>query len=392
MPEGSLKRVCHASSNHSLQELAFFFGQRNQIGSISSSLIPMDDPFSIGFWNQSTKPTGLDNPTECRHPVGENSSLFSIGGTLLQAANLPQFPADKAFVERVARLSCLSDTSIGGMMSHFSLAQSTIVCANASLTNAESEAQTEKSKKHKHNFYGLGAAKRMRNNEDMALDQAQVASHVAGEMEEDEIEFEQSAEPSSPYVATDKPRGKQTKDGIESAKDKFIHIRARRGQATNSHSLAERVRREKINERMKLLQDLVPGCSKITGKAVMLDEIINYVRSLQQQVEFLSMKLAAINPSLDMDIDSVLSKYQLQSCNGTPGAIAFPSCSVRPQLHLSHLSLVKAGLQGMVNPPDSLGRSIDSQTQIAALHGYKESRLQMAYRNNVNLNAHGLQQ
>lgn len=45
------------------------------------------------------------------------------------------------------------------------------------------------------------------------------------------------------------------------------------------------VRREKISERMKYLQDLVPGCNKITGKAGMLDEIINYVQSLQRQVE-----------------------------------------------------------------------------------------------------------
>nr|XP_004298536.2 PREDICTED: transcription factor bHLH137 [Fragaria vesca subsp. vesca] len=76
----------------------------------------------------------------------------------------------------------------------------------------------------------------------------------------------------------------------------YIHVRARRGQATDSHSLAERVRREKISERMKMLQRLVPGCDKVTGRAVMLDEIINYVQSLQNQVEFLSMKLASVNP------------------------------------------------------------------------------------------------
>ncbi|KAK1281670.1 hypothetical protein QJS10_CPB22g00606 [Acorus calamus] len=76
----------------------------------------------------------------------------------------------------------------------------------------------------------------------------------------------------------------------------YIHVRARRGQATDSHSLAERVRREKISGRMKLLQGLVPGCDKVTGKALMLDEIINYVQSLQNQVEFLSMKLASMNP------------------------------------------------------------------------------------------------
>ncbi|KAG8068914.1 hypothetical protein GUJ93_ZPchr0005g16213 [Zizania palustris] len=33
--------------------------------------------------------------------------------------------------------------------------------------------------------------------------------------------------------------------------------------ATDSHSLAERVRRENISQRMKLLQDLVPGCNKM---------------------------------------------------------------------------------------------------------------------------------
>ncbi|URE06629.1 hypothetical protein MUK42_18971 [Musa troglodytarum] len=76
----------------------------------------------------------------------------------------------------------------------------------------------------------------------------------------------------------------------------YIYVRAKRGQATDSHSLAERVRREKINQRMKLLQGIVPGCDKIAGKILMLDEIINYVLSLQRQVEFLSMKLASMDP------------------------------------------------------------------------------------------------
>ncbi|KAF3327742.1 transcription factor bHLH62-like protein [Carex littledalei] len=96
----------------------------------------------------------------------------------------------------------------------------------------------------------------------------------------------------------------------------YIHVRARRGQATDSHSLAERVRREKISQRMKLLQDLVPGCNKVTGKAVMLDEIINYVQSLQRQVEFLSMKLATVNPQLDFNtLPCLLPKDVHSSCN-----------------------------------------------------------------------------
>ncbi|KAG6410351.1 hypothetical protein SASPL_128409 [Salvia splendens] len=82
-----------------------------------------------------------------------------------------------------------------------------------------------------------------------------------------------------------------------------VHVMAKRGQATDSHSLAERLRREKINEKLRCLQDLVPGCYKTMGMAVMLDVIINYVRSLQNQIDFLSMKLSAA--SLFYDFNSV---------------------------------------------------------------------------------------
>ncbi|PKA63534.1 Transcription factor bHLH75 [Apostasia shenzhenica] len=90
---------------------------------------------------------------------------------------------------------------------------------------------------------------------------------------------------------------------------KVVHVRARRGQATDSHSLAERVRRERINERMRCLQDLVPGCYKTMGMARMLDEIINYVQSLQNQIEFLSMKLSAATSygfNLDLEDNSAV--------------------------------------------------------------------------------------
>ncbi|THU57527.1 hypothetical protein C4D60_Mb03t04460 [Musa balbisiana] len=60
-------------------------------------------------------------------------------------------------------------------------------------------------------------------------------------------------------------------------------VRARRGQATDPHSIAERLRRERIADRMKALQELVPNANK-TDKASMLDEIIDYVKFLQLQV------------------------------------------------------------------------------------------------------------
>ncbi|KAL2531013.1 transcription factor bHLH [Forsythia ovata] len=131
---------------------------------------------------------------------------------------------------------------------------------------------------------------------------------------DDESSIEKDAAKKADANEFDKAIGdgnqKQSKENVkppEPPKD-YIHVRARRGQATDAHSLAERVRREKISERMKVLQDLVPGCNKVTGKAVMLDEIINYVQSLQRQVEFLSMKLATVNPRMDFNVEALMSK------------------------------------------------------------------------------------
>ncbi|CAL0304237.1 unnamed protein product [Lupinus luteus] len=151
---------------------------------------------------------------------------------------------------------------------------------------------------------------------------------------------------------------------VQNPKPDYIHVRARRGQATDSHSLAERVRREKISGRMKYLQDLVPGCNKITGKAGMLDEIINYVQSLQRQVEFLSMKLAAVNPRLDLTIDDLFVKEVFPACSPR-----FPSTGMQSDittnpayLQFSPAQLVSyfGGLINMgINPSDvALRRTI----------------------------------
>lgn len=121
---------------------------------------------------------------------------------------------------------------------------------------------------------------------------------------------------------------KENSKTSEVQKTDYIHVRARRGQATDSHSLAERARREKISKKMKYLQDLVPGCNKVTGKAGMLDEIINYVQSLQKQVEFLSMKLAALNPRLDLNTDNFFTKDFLPSYMATTfPTVALPTLS-----------------------------------------------------------------
>ncbi|VAI48488.1 unnamed protein product [Triticum turgidum subsp. durum] len=140
-------------------------------------------------------------------------------------------------------------------------------------------------------------------------------------------------------------------------KTDYIHVRARRGQATDSHSLAERVRRERISERMRYLQELVPGCDKVTGKAGMLDEIINYVQSLQKQVEFLSMKIAASNPVVNFNIvDDLFGGRRMNQACGP--AAALPAMTLpmhQGQLDPSCLQMSSATMQQMQQPAAGFG-------------------------------------
>ncbi|KAH7670484.1 Myc-type basic helix-loop-helix (bHLH) domain-containing protein [Dioscorea alata] len=152
----------------------------------------------------------------------------------------------------------------------------------------------------------------------------------------------------------------------------YIHVRARRGQATDSHSLAERVRREKISKRMKFLQDLVPGCNKVTGKAVMLDEIINYVQSLQRQVEFLSMKLATVNPRLEFNMENFIAKdthsmvhpLEAAAAAAAAAASAFPY-SYQPQqgTTLEALTMQMQPHDGFADIPPQLGNFWEDDLQ-----------------------------
>ncbi|CAM0913216.1 unnamed protein product [Alopecurus aequalis] len=107
-------------------------------------------------------------------------------------------------------------------------------------------------------------------------------------------------------------------------------VRARRGQATDPHSIAERLRREKISERMKNLQDLVPNSNK-ADKSSMLDEIIDYVKFLQLQVKVLSM-----------------------SRLGAPGAVLPLLADSQAEGRSSSPATISQGLLDIADPEDSL--------------------------------------
>lgn len=112
-----------------------------------------------------------------------------------------------------------------------------------------------------------------------------------------------SLEPSSPKPPppTDdrKRKGKDTDDVECHSEDVEVEYpgakkqypgstSTKRTRAAEVHNLSERRRRDRINEKMKALQELIPRCNK-SDKASMLDEAIEYLKSLQMQVQMMSM-------------------------------------------------------------------------------------------------------
>ncbi|XP_027336099.1 transcription factor bHLH62-like [Abrus precatorius] len=330
-------------------------------------------------------------PSVVNHLVKE--SMPSMGQSMALNSSVAEFSADPGFAERAAKFSCFGSRSFNGRtnqlrMNNAELAQRSAslvehgklprVSSSPSLKMLGSQMGTQENKNSplqdlmevansqdestiseqipngdtvvKPSPY-VNSRKRKTSSKGKAKETSTSTNPpIAAEASEDSNAKrskpnESEGNENGPVRAEDESKGgtsnagdeKQNKSNSkppEPPKD-YIHVRARRGQATDSHSLAERVRREKISERMKLLQDLVPGCNKVTGKALMLDEIINYVQSLQRQVEFLSMKLASVNTRLDFSIESLISKDIFQSNNSLAHPI-FPLDSSASSFYGQH--------------------------------------------------------
>lgn len=72
---------------------------------------------------------------------------------------------------------------------------------------------------------------------------------------------------------------------------------SKRSRAAEVHNLSERRRRDRINEKMRALQELIPNCNK-ADKASMLDEAIEYLKTLQLQVQIMSMGAGLCMPPM----------------------------------------------------------------------------------------------
>lgn len=412
----------------------------SQFGSALGSFMSPQSSFELERGLQRIGHLSEEVPPQS-HFMDSSGNSHALGGLViagnLALAHLDQFPADPGFAERAARFSSFDGQSYGWFSGHFELSGSgkpstaaiiqSLTASGLQIGHLESNRQIPVSNGLQLKTNSAGPAisrEEMSQSDPISASNGKKRKAPSKSKEKDAASPKPSTDP--PKVADEedsdtkrcRSSGKTHEIGIDNVKPKlekndgarsngndeqkqrkagndkpseppkdYIHVRARRGQATDSHSLAERVRREKISQRMKLLQDLVPGCSKVTGKAVMLDEIINYVQSLQRQVEFLSMKLATVNPQLDFDnLANLRAKDMIQIGGPVPNSAYSPEMSmvssyadVPQQKDILH-SIATNGMDFhcSMNMLDSTGHQ-DLNAHQACLGGFGDASSQLGF-------------
>ncbi|KAK9015743.1 hypothetical protein V6N11_006837 [Hibiscus sabdariffa] len=84
---------------------------------------------------------------------------------------------------------------------------------------------------------------------------------------------------------------------------------------TEVHNLSERKRRDKINKKMRALKELIPNCTKV-DKASMLDEAIEYLKTLQLQAQMMSMGNGVYMPPMMFPLPSAMQHINAQHLGG----------------------------------------------------------------------------
>ncbi|XP_023876059.1 transcription factor PIF3 isoform X2 [Quercus suber] len=71
----------------------------------------------------------------------------------------------------------------------------------------------------------------------------------------------------------------------------------KRSRTAEVHNFSERRRRDKINKKMRALKEIIPNCSKV-GRVSILDEAIEYTKTLQLQLKIMSMGAVVYMPPM----------------------------------------------------------------------------------------------
>ncbi|XP_064988495.1 transcription factor RSL2-like isoform X3 [Musa acuminata AAA Group] len=117
--------------------------------------------------------------------------------------------------------------------------------------------------------------------------QSKKAQKSGGSCNEEESNGDMNPQSSCCYTSEDDSNGSQELKGAAASLNSNGKTRAGRGSATDPQSLYARKRRERINERLRILQTLVPNGTKV-DISTMLEEAVQYVKFLQLQIKLLS--------------------------------------------------------------------------------------------------------
>ncbi|KAL0459950.1 UNVERIFIED_CONTAM: Transcription factor [Sesamum latifolium] len=255
-------------------------------------------------FNDSSYRTPLGSP-KLQLPFLDQMNMPNLGTSLPPAPPpLPALSSDPGFAERAAKFSCFGSRSFNGRTSPFGV------------NNAELG--------HRSNTTLMGNGKLPR-----------VSSSPALKQGGSPLENKNSGQPGMEIKLVnglEKKLSKLSGSGASSNEESSVSEQIPSGENGPKTSNEMSSRKRKAVSRAKSKEN-GPNSAKVTGKALMLDEIINYVQSLQRQVEFLSMKLASVNPGLDFNMDNLLSKDQMFPQNAALPQQMYPLDSSAPTLY-----------------------------------------------------------
>ncbi|XP_022885446.1 transcription factor PIF7-like isoform X3 [Olea europaea var. sylvestris] len=139
----------------------------------------------------------------------------------------------------------------------------------------------------------------------------------------------------------------------------------RHSRAAATHNQSERRRRDRINQKMKALQKLVPNASK-TDKASMLDEVIAYLKQLQAQVQMMSARTNIPQMMMPLGIQQQLQMSLLARMGMGMGMLGMNNVArTMPQLFPSYIHsppLSVAAPPFVPPPPFSMPQTISPPT------------------------------
>ncbi|PAN44704.1 hypothetical protein PAHAL_9G062800 [Panicum hallii] len=144
----------------------------------------------------------------------------------------------------------------------------------------------------------------------------------------------------------------------------------RRTRAAEVHNLSERRRRDRINEKMRALQELIPHCNK-TDKASILDETIEYLKSLQIQVQIMWMT-SGMAPMMFPGAHQFMSPMALGMNSACiPAAQGLSQMPRVPYMNLSlpnHIPLNSSPAMNPINSPSAANQMQNVHLREASNH------------------------